>query len=234
MPEVTRIAGFDLETSGISVYSDRVVTANITMFDGNGEILEQWNWLLDPEMEIPEQASNVHGVSTERAQAEGTDYATGIFEIVQRLNIIDRAGIPVAGMNLSYDFTLLRTQFQERFPGAKFDAPHVVLDALVIDRKIDQYRKGKRNLVSMAPVYAVEASENAHNADADVVMATKIVLYQLTHPWLKDLTFEQIHQRQIKNAADQAAHLEEYFHRSGKMPLDEHIDGSWPLKAERP
>lgn len=232
MPEITRIAGFDLETTGIDVYSDRIVTAYIAIFDAEGNILEDWSWLLDPEIEIPEGASNVHGVTTERARAEGSDYATGVFDIVQRLNIIDRAGIPVSGMNLSYDLTLLREQFAERFPGAKFDAPHVVLDAYVIDKKIDKYRKGKRNLVSIAPVYGVEASANAHDADADVVMAARIVLAQLKHPWLAPLTLEQIHERQIKNAAEQAATLEAYFHESGKMPLDEHIDGGWPLKAE--
>ena len=73
---------FDLETTGIDVETSRVVSAAIGVLGESGNLVEQWNWLADPGVEIPEQASAVHGITTARARAEGRPAKEVIAEII--------------------------------------------------------------------------------------------------------------------------------------------------------
>ena len=43
-----RIAVFDLETTGIDVENDRIVTAFVGLIDGEGTIERGTDWLADP------------------------------------------------------------------------------------------------------------------------------------------------------------------------------------------
>ena len=52
------IVGFDTETTGIDPHSARVVTCSCIRQE-NGKMTELY-WILDPEVEIPEGASDVH------------------------------------------------------------------------------------------------------------------------------------------------------------------------------
>ncbi len=69
------LLGFDTETTGVDPSGDRLVTAALVwraepQADG---VRPQsvTTWLADPGVEIPEAAAAVHGVTTERARAEG-------------------------------------------------------------------------------------------------------------------------------------------------------------------
>lgn len=166
-----KLAVFDTETSGVDVYSDRIVTAFIGIMDEDGTIDEEWSWFLNPEVEIPEGASAIHGISTERARAEGTDAKEGVFKIAQRLDIISRQGIPVVVYNATFDLTLLKSEVERHYPGMRFTAPDVVIDPLVLDKQLDQFRRGSRKLVDVAAHYGVKVSENAHDAREDCIMA---------------------------------------------------------------
>ena len=57
--------------------------------------------------------------------------------------------------------------------GAGIPAP--VLDALVIDRHVDRYRRGRRTLVDLCALYGVEIA-NAHDAAADAEAAMQVLL----------------------------------------------------------
>lgn len=226
MPE--KLLGvFDLETTGIDVESDRVVTAFIGTMNEAGEWVEKWSWLVNPGIPIPESASNVHGITDEMVLDAQRPYGA-IYEIMMRLDILDRAGIPVGGMNLTYDFTLLDREVRRhlKIPSG-LRPPRVVLDAMVIDKKLDPYRKGGRKLVNLAPVYKVPVEANAHDAQADCLMAGRILLKMLKHPWLITLKLEDIHRRQIKNRRDQQLSLLAYFEKTGKAHDAFHVE--WPL-----
>ncbi len=60
-----RLVAFDLETTGVDVESARIVTAAVLVLDA-GKLIQERFWLLDPGIVIPEQASRVHGIITER------------------------------------------------------------------------------------------------------------------------------------------------------------------------
>jgi hypothetical protein len=64
------LIGFDLETTGTDPYEARIVTGAVIEVK-DGEPLGSRDWLADPGVEIPADAVAVHGISTERAVAEG-------------------------------------------------------------------------------------------------------------------------------------------------------------------
>lgn len=69
-----RLGVFDLETTGIETETSRIVSAYVGVVDAFGAP-KGVSWLADPGVEIPAQASAVHGITTERARAEGRDAA---------------------------------------------------------------------------------------------------------------------------------------------------------------
>ena len=60
---ITRVGVFDLETTGIDVEKDRVVTAHVGLLDADGREIAARDWLSDPGVPIPEGATAVHGVT---------------------------------------------------------------------------------------------------------------------------------------------------------------------------
>jgi DNA polymerase-3 subunit epsilon len=60
----TVFVAFDTETTGLSPKRDRLVEIGAVKFRGNGEILSETNWLINPERDIPMRATEVHGIRT--------------------------------------------------------------------------------------------------------------------------------------------------------------------------
>ena len=77
---------FDLETTGIDVATSRIVSAHVGLLNADGELVEQRSWLADPGVEIPAGAAAVHGITTERARAEGRPAAEVVGEILAALS----------------------------------------------------------------------------------------------------------------------------------------------------
>src|SRR4051794_24467066 len=103
----TRIGVFDLETTGIDVNRDRIVTAHIGVLDSDGSVLSGRNWLANPGIDIPEQATAVHGISTERARLHGHVASSVVAEVVAELRALFEQGVAVVAYNASFDFSLL-------------------------------------------------------------------------------------------------------------------------------
>ena len=73
--------GFDFETTGIDRFNDVPVSyALVSMVAG--EVVSTSAGLIDPGREIPEGASQVHGISTERARQEGVPLADGTIALI--------------------------------------------------------------------------------------------------------------------------------------------------------
>jgi len=226
---LTRVAVFDLETTGVDVARDRIVTAYVGVLDEQGAVLEARDWLADPGVEIPAPAAAVHGITTERARAEGRDARQVVGEIVEALRALLDAGIPVVAYNATFDFSLLRAE-AVRHGIPPIAAPAPVIDPLVIDKQHDRFRKGKRTLDIVAAHYGV-ALDDAHEASADAIAAGRIALAQ-TERYAADLpeSLGALHEAQVAWAAEQAASLSDYFVRIGKLAPGEQLDGSWPLR----
>lgn len=230
-PEWARVVGvFDLETTGVDVRNDRIVTAHVGVLDADGRIIDARDWLADPGVEIPAGAAAIHGVTTAHACAEGAPAAEVVSQVVEALRALFDAGIPVVAYNAPYDFSLLKYEAL-RHGVAPIDAPSPVIDPLVVDKTYDRFRRGKRTLTHVAAYYAVPL-EAAHEACADAVAAGRLALALAERyaAWLPP-TLDELHTRQIAWARAQAASLTEYFVKIGRLDATAPpLDGAWPIR----
>lgn len=229
-PDWTRIVGvFDLETTGLEVTADRIVTAHVGLLDGGGALVRARDWLADPGVEIPEIAAAIHGISTERARAEGRPADQVVAEVAEALRAVLDAGIPIVAYNAAYDFSLLKHECL-RHGVAPLAHPSPIIDPMILDKAHDRWRKGKRTLTAVAAHYAVEL-DAAHEASADAIAAGRVA-QTLAERFaaVLPLSVDELHSRQIGWARAQAAGLTEYFIRIGRLDPEQHLDGSWPIR----
>lgn len=234
--------GFDLESTGVDVENDRIVTAAIVDIRP-GEATRTRTWILNCGVPIPAEATAVHGISTEQARAEGQHPSVALEEIALELTVALASGTPLIAFNGSFDLSmtdqeLLRYKlggFEERL--GSYDAVAPVLDPHVIDKHVDKFRKGKRTLTATCEAYGV-ALDNAHAADADAIAACRL-MFKLASKY--DLpgqfySLQDVHDAQVEWRFEQAVSLAAYFRKQGENEKADSVDGSWPLRrasAER-
>lgn len=217
-------AAFDLETTGRDPHSARIVTASVVHTDASGAVTHEWEWLADPGVEIPDEAAAVHGMSTERARAEGRPAREAVAEIAGVLAGLFAAGTPVLVFNASYDFTVLA--HEGRRHGVEVPLPFPVLDPYVLNKHVHRFRRGKRTLGALCQEYGVQLTA-AHTSAADAVATERLaVLMARRFPELVRPAAD-LHADQVGWAAEQASSLQEYFRRTRP---DAVVDGAWPLR----
>lgn len=218
---------FDLETTGVDVTADRIVTAHVGLLGPGGAIRASRSWMADPGIEIPEGATAVHGITTADARAHGRPAPIVVGEVIDALRELFVAGVPVVAYNAPYDFSLLKYEaLRHGIP--PIDDPAPVIDPLVLDKAHDRYRKGKRTLEVVAAHYAVPLV-GAHDAAADAIAAGRVA-QALAHRFELDGPVHELHTQQIAWARAQAESLTEYFIRVGRLDPDDRLDGSWPIR----
>ena len=224
----THLAVFDTETTGVDTAEARVVSAAIALLGPSGEILERYDWLIDPGVPIPPGAASVHGITTEIAQASGIEASVGISQIVAQLcEMIDR-GYPIVAYNAPFDLSLLAAEAARHgiaWPGTV--SP--VLDPLLLDKQFDRYRKGKRTLEAVAAHYGVELG-NAHDAGEDAIAAGRVMQrIALKYADIAPPELDELHRAQIGWAEAQAENFQAYMRRVRDPQFV--ADGRWPLRG---
>lgn len=226
------LGGFDTETTGVDVETDRIVTAAIAR-DMPGVETHPWSALVDPQVDIPDAATAIHGITTEKARQFGLHPAEAVGEVVDRLAAVWAAGAPVAGFNVAYDLTLLDRE-SRRWLGEPLTIGGPVLDPLVIDRRVDRYRKGSRNLAAVCAHYGVPADPTGgHDAVADASQAVRLLRAVLTSPAVGggpallspaglSMVCGQMH-------AEWATQFADYLRSQGRT--DDLPDPAWPVRA---
>ncbi|MEU1230373.1 3'-5' exonuclease [Streptomyces sp. NPDC005828] len=226
------LVGFDLETTGTDPLEARIVTASIVGFH-DGRVVRQRDWLADPGIRIPEQASAIHGISTERAAAEGRPVREVADEIAETLTGYWKQGVPVVAYNASFDLTLLAAELrrhglsslEERLGGTAIGP---VVDPYTIDRAVDRYRRGKRTLEAVCGEYGV-VLEAAHQAAADALAAVRVaVAIAERHPQVAALGPAELHERQIAWYRVWAEDFQAFLRRKGDAEAV--VDSTWPLR----
>lgn len=214
--------GFDLETTGVDTTTARIVTASVVLLDAQGTVVNHREWLVNPGVEIPEAATAVHGVSTEKARAEGAPAKQSVQEIMQLLNFASQQA-PIVAFNASYDFSVLynealRYELPAFFPGN-------VIDPFIIDKQVDKFRKGKRTLSATSEFYGV-VLENAHTSLADAVACVEVAR-QIgeRYPQLQ-VDPMVLHGWQIGWAKEQAESFQQYLRKTKPEAV---VDGAWPI-----
>lgn len=149
------ICFFDLETTGTSISTDRIVEIAITkvMPDGTEEIKCR---KLNPTIPIPLEASLVHGIYDEDVKDEPTfkQVAKGLHEFMKDCDL--------GGFNSNkFDVPLLLEEFHR--VGIEFDIEHVnLVDVQNIFHQMEQ-----RTLVAAYKFYCDKDLTDAHSAAAD-------------------------------------------------------------------
>ncbi|MFH9013392.1 3'-5' exonuclease [Streptomyces sp. NPDC017943] len=226
------LIGFDLETTGTDPREARIVTGAVIEVRG-GEPGGRREWLADPGVPIPEDAVAVHGISSERAAAEGRPADRVADALADVLTSYWKAGVPVVAYNATFDLTLLSAELRrhglpslrERLGGAD---PAPVIDPYTIDRRVDRYRRGKRNLEAVCAEYGV-VLDAAHDALADALAAARLAgAIADRHPKIAMLGPADLHHRQIEWHAQWAADFQDFLRAKGDPAA--RVDGAWPLR----
>lgn len=226
-----RLAGFDLETSGVDVEQDRIVAACVVQC-GGGHPTQSATWMADPGIEIPEGAAKVHGITTERARAEGRPAAEVVEQVVAALAEVVVAGTPVVAMNASFDLTILDREARRHGVQTLADIVGTdlrVVDPKVLDKQVSR-RKGRRTLSDLCEHYQVQL-DGAHSADADAIAACRVAWRIATkHPKIGNAHPKVLHEWQVEWARTQAESLADYFRRTpGKESWADGVRTDWPL-----
>lgn len=246
-----RMMAFDLETTGVDLDESRIVTACVALV-GGGLDTHVTNWLVNPGIAIPDEAANVHGITTDRARAAGVEASVAVTEIVSALEALYLAippePTPLIACNARFDLPILDREARRHgiTPlGERVDLR--VVDPLVIDKHIHRYRRGSRKLDALCAHYGVRLDQ-AHTADADAIAAARAAWaiaergeivrrerYAHEAQEAADLRAEwatvrydldALHEAQERWAADQAVSLQQYFRDQGKPDV---VEQAWPV-----
>lgn len=219
-----QMTAFDIETTGVDTETARIVTATIVHIRGTE--VESREWLVNPGVEIPADAAAIHGITTERAQAEGIDPATAAAQIFAELDEAWTGGRPVIIYNAPYDLTVLDRELQRHCDTSLDGVIGPVIDPFCIDKHLDRYRKGSRTLTATCQHYKVKL-EDAHTSAGDAIAAARLA-WRLATTFPTELgDLGKVNGLQAAWRADWAKSFAEYLAKQGK-PND--VDPSWPLR----
>jgi len=161
------IAFFDLESTGVDVSKDRIVEISIQKLMPNGE-KETFTKRVNPEMPIPIEASEVHGIYDFDVLNEKT-WKEIAPEVVEFIGDADLAG----------------------YNSNRFDIPMLMEELLRVEVELDMtdrkridvqnifYKQEKRTLEAALQFYCGKTLENAHSAEADTTATMDVLLAQI-------------------------------------------------------
>ena len=232
------LLGFDIESTGVEVFEDRIVTFSMVYSPGVGAPSHTLEWNLDPGVEIAEGATAVHGISTAHAREFHMDSAKAMPYIALRLEACVSQGIPLVIYNAPFDTTMLWEEFQRYNVTLTFTREEMyarVIDPLVIDKACDKYRKGSRKLTDTAKLYGYDLT-NAHNSTADVE-ATLHIARQLGKFFKPEMSIEHLQEFQKDAKIEQSTSFQKYLRKK----VDEEgnlvdptavINAQWPVQTK--
>ena len=220
--DASRMLSFDLETTSANPMEARIVTSALVTIDGSSS--DPYEMLADPGVEIPEEAANIHGITTEKARAEGRSHDDVLAETVRRIKEGWEKGLTLVVYNASYDLTILRQLTGD------FTVTGPVFDPYVIDKAKDRYRKGKRTLTDVSAFYGVSLG-NAHEATADALAAARVAWKQVNKafPELKTMNTDELMEFQAVSYYEMQVDLKKYLDSRGRDTSD--LNTSWPMQG---
>lgn len=216
----------DTETTGVDWTSDRVVEVAVVVVHPDGTTGDSFTTVINPGVDIPEEASAIHGITTDRARDEGVSPADALAEVARR--IFDHGHHPIVMFNARFDWPILLAEAERHGVEFPFLAP--VLDPFLVDRMVDKYRKGGRKLMLVAQHYAVELDEvDAHGALADAVASARVMRAIVARfPQVGRHSLASVFLRQVRGHEQWRQGFVEYKRRTDPA-FD--IDPGWPVPS---
>ncbi|MGB5462021.1 MAG: exonuclease domain-containing protein [Aureibaculum sp.] len=161
------IVFFDLETTGVNIAQDRIVEISILKVFPNGN-KESKTWLVNPEIEIPEEVVAIHGITNERVVNEPT-----FKELAKEINQLIE-GCDLAGFNSNrFDIPLLAEEL------LRADIDFDMKNRVAVDVQVIYHKKEQRTLSAAYEFYCNKSLDNAHSAEADTLATYEILKAQI-------------------------------------------------------
>jgi len=161
------LAIFDLETTGLNITQDRIVEIAIIKVNPDGTE-EEFHSLVNPEMEIPDEVSLIHGIYKKHIIDKPTfkEIADKVTEFIGNADL--------AGFNSNkFDVPVLSEQLLN--VGSKFDmSKRNFIDVQTIFHKMEQ-----RTLSAAYKFYCKKEIENAHSAMDDTKATWNVLKAQV-------------------------------------------------------
>lgn len=215
----------DVESTGVHCYEDRIVEIACVGIGVDGEVIDPWSAVVNPGVEIPDEAAAIHGITTERAEAEGITTAEALTIVADRI-FENGWRSPVIAYNARYDLPMILAEAERH--GVDFPAFAPILDPYLLDRMADKYRRGKRQLTLVADHYGVALGDNAHGALADAIAAGQVMRKLIAkYPQIGDHSLGDLFVRQAKGHETQRQSFEEYMRRTKDPDFEASI--GWPI-----
>lgn len=156
---------FDVETTGVSPENDRIIEIGLARFE-NRELVSTWGTLIYPGIEIPKEASDIHGITTADVAS-----APPFIAAIPQILAITRDAWPCA-YNASFDKRFWSGELS-RLSGLDtsgvsipmFDMRYPWIDPVVWSRRHNGIWKGNK-LTQSCERYGIRI-ENAHRATDD-------------------------------------------------------------------
>jgi DNA polymerase-3 subunit epsilon len=168
------ICFFDIESTGVDVFKDRIVSLAITRFESLLEVIDggtgvEWGRLFNPGIPIPKEATECHGIEDWMVE-----HLSGFSGSANEVHAILK-GCDLGGFNvLGFDISMLWEEFHRA--GIEWNLGGCnVIDAGNIFKK-----KEERTLSAAVKFYCNREHSNAHDAHGDVAATVDVFRGQLS------------------------------------------------------
>ena len=161
------ICFFDLETTGLNISNDRIVEISILKIFPNGNKASK-TWLVNPEILIPLEASNIHGI-TDDIVKDKPNFKIIAHDVKSMINNCDLAGFN----SNKFDIPLLA----EELLRSKIDFS--LKNVLTIDVQNIFHKMEQRTLSAAYKFYCGKSLDNAHSSKADTLATFEVLESQI-------------------------------------------------------
>jgi len=161
------ICFFDLETTGIKISKDRIVEIAILKVYPNGKE-ESHRWIVNPEMPIPTEVSEIHGIYDKDVVGKPT-----FKELAKEVHALIKDS-DLGGFNSNrFDIPLLAEEM------LRADVDFDMKNRLSVDVQTIYHKMEQRNLSAAYKFYCDKDLKNAHTAEADTLATYEVLKAQV-------------------------------------------------------
>ena len=158
------LAVIDVETTGLDSETERIIEIGIIRFE-DGEVVDTYGQLIDPEREVPEEVVELTGIEPEDLEGKPV-FAEVADEIHARLQ-----GVGLVAYNLSFDKGFVENELNRCGLDWPEEAP--TLDPLIFARQFYKNLR-RKNLGTIADKLGIPLEE-AHRATHDAEVAGHVL-----------------------------------------------------------
>ena len=162
------LAFFDIETTGLNTFQDRIVELAIVILRPDGTADPPRARRFNPEVPIPADAARIHGI-TDADVADEAPFRRRARSLAKLLEPCDLAGFNMR----SFDLPMLAAEFERA--GVEFD----VEGRRLVDVQHIFHKEEPRNLSAAVRFYLGRDHEGAHGAGADTQATVDVLIAQL-------------------------------------------------------